>query len=286
MQNTIKTFTTPYGELTIDTVADAKMAAVFARGEYHQHDTIELISAFVTPQSIFVDGGAHVGTITIPIANKAARAVAYEADAATCDILRHNVERNHISTDVRQKGLGEEAGRGEMRSVHADNAGSHTLEVGDGCVEIVTLDAELERFDVLKLDVEGMELSVLHGARRIIEEVHPVMLFEVNLSQLRAHSTTLSALGSFLTRRNYRLYLPFHLHGELVLGSVPSISLVALLMYPGAYLLHRTSSVFDILALPEGKPVILPVVSAWRTVAYILGENLRDKMRRIQKFFA
>lgn len=286
MQDTIKTFTTPYGELSIDTVADAKIAAVFERGEYHQQDTVELLSAFVTPETFFVDGGAHIGTIAIPIARKAAHTVAYEADAVTCAILQQNVERNGVSVVVRQKGIGAKAGRGEMVSIREGNAGAHTLAVGEGNVDIVTLDEELEKLDVLKLDVEGMELSVLQGAERIIEKDKPVVLFEVNLSQLRAHSTSLHELGSFFSTRNYHLYLPFRQNDVLMLGSVPNISLIALLMYPGAYIFFRTSSVFDILALPKGESSPLPVLSTGRTLRFVLVGNLHDKMRRLRKFLA
>src|SRR6185369_3472106 len=136
MKDTIKTFSTPHGELSIDTVADAKMAKVFERGEYHQQDTVELLSAFVNNESVFVDGGAHIGTITIPLARKAGHTIAYEADAATCDILRQNIERNAVSVDVRQKGIGERSGRGEIASVREGNAGAHTLLVGEGAVDI------------------------------------------------------------------------------------------------------------------------------------------------------
>lgn len=281
----MKVFDTPYGALGIDPVADAKMAAVFERGEYHQKDTVELLSACVTPGSIFVDGGAHIGTIALPLARRAARTIAYEADAHTCDILRQNVARNGAAVDVREKGLGAEPGHGMMHSVREGNAGAHTLALGEGGVAVVTLDDELERFDVLKLDVEGMELGVLCGARRIIREARPTILFEVNLSQLRAHGTSLRALGSFFSTRGYRLHLPFRMHGEPVLGAVPGLSLIAALMYPGAYLLSRTSSVFDILALPEERPAPLPVVPAWRTLAHVLGENLRDKVRRAKHLF-
>lgn len=286
MRDTIKIFTTSHGQFAIDTVADAKMASVFGRGEYHQENTVEILSMFVTPQSVFVDGGAHIGTIAIPLARNVAHTVAYEADAHTCAILRQNVERNKVPVTVRGAGIGAEAGHGEMASVREGNAGAHTLTIGEGGVDIVTLDEDLESFDVLKLDVEGMELAVLQGAQRIIGEKHPAILFEVNLSQMRAHGASLRSLELFFTRRDYRLYLPFHLQGKLVLGLVPSISLVALCMYPGAYLLHRTSSVFDILAVPEEKQVPLPVLSAWRTLGFVLAENLRDKERRLRRFFA
>lgn len=285
MRDTLKIFSTPYGELTIDTVADAKMAAVFERGEYHQSDTVELLAAFLTPGSVFVDGGAHIGTIAIPLARKAARTVAYEADAETCAILKQNVDRNNLAIEVRQKGIGAEAGQGEMQSVHAENAGAHTLAVGEGNVTIVTLDDDMGGFDVLKLDVEGMELSVLQGARRSIEERRPMILFEVNLSQLRAHGTALRELESFFRVREYRLFLSFRIEGRLVLGRIPSISAITAFMYPGAYFLRRTSSVFDLAALPKERVSPVPAVSAWRTIAYVFGENARDKTRRLKRFF-
>lgn len=286
MSTTLKIFSTPYGELAIDTIADAKMAAVFERGEYHQKDTVELLSTLLTPESIFVDGGAHIGTISIPLARRAKRTIAYEADASTCEILRQNVDRNRVSVDVRQKGIGEKAGKGVITSVREGNAGAHAVTVGEGSIDIVTLDADLERFDLLKLDVEGMELSVLRGGTRIIRETSPVILFEVNLSQLRAHGASLRALTSFFRTRKYRLYLPFRAHGVLVLGRVPKLSIVALCMYPGAYLFQRTSSVFDILALPEERSASLQIIPIWRTMAHIIADNLRNKARRMHKYFA
>lgn len=285
MKDTIKTFSTPYGELAIDTVADAKMAAVFGRGEYHQQDTVELLSELITGESIFVDGGAHIGTITIPLARRAGRTISYEADAYTCSILRQNVDRNGVTVDIREKGIGATAGRGEMLSVREGNAGAHSLSVGVGGVKVVTLDEDLETFDVLKLDVEGMELSVLRGAERIIREARPTILFEVNLSQLRAHHAPLYSLDFFFRTRDYYFYLPFRFDGALVLGETSSLSLVALCMYPGAYFFNRTSSVFDILAVPKGSPIPLPVLPMWRTMQYVLGGNLREKIRRIRKYF-
>jgi len=285
MSGHLKTFSTQYGELRIDTVADEKMSAVFERGGYHQKDTVELLSAFVTPESIFVDGGAHIGTIAIPLSRLVGRTIAYEADAHTCAILRQNVEYNGVSVDVREKGLGAQAGRGEMRSVRERNAGAHTLTVGTGGVEVVTLDEELETFDVLKLDVEGMELSVLRGSERIIRETRPAILFEVNISQLRSHKASLPALSSFFRATKYRLYLPLRLNNLLGLGVISSLPLVGLGMYPGAYFFHTCSSVFDILALPREQQPSLPVFSFWRTMVHILGENIQNKITRVRKYF-
>lgn len=278
-------FTTPHGQFAIDIVADAKMASIFQRGEYHQNDTIELLSKFITPDSVFVDAGAHVGTITVPMARKTPLTIAYEADAQTCDILKRNIELNGVHADVRSRGLGARAGFGSIMSADNGNAGAHALTPGHGEVSIVALDDELQHIDVMKLDVEGMEFAVLQGASRIMKESRPVVLFEVNISQLRAHGASLSEMEMFLKALGYRLYLPFRYNQQLVLGAIPRLPLIALLYYPGAYILRRVSSVFDIVALHHKLEVPLPTVSVFRTASYVITENVRNKIHRMRHLF-
>jgi FkbM family methyltransferase len=87
-------------------------------------------------------------------------------------------------------------------------------------IEVSTLDAEVlggavdyPRVDLLKIDVEGFEIEVLQGARRLIEEMPPRWVqVEWNLHQLhRGH--TLRQLGQLLPG-----YVPFQLlpgrHGK------------------------------------------------------------------------
>lgn len=285
MKENERIFTTPYGQFVIDTVADAKMADVFKRGDYHQSDTIELLSKFITTDSVFVDGGAHVGTITVPMARKTAFTIAYEADTSTYNILKQNVELNGVRVNVRQRGLGAKTGYGSIVSTNNGNAGAHALTIGDGGVRVVTLDDELQHIDVMKLDVEGMEFAVLQGAIRILKRSHPVVLFEVNISQLRAHDASLSEIEMFLRALGYYLYLPFRSHGQLVLGRVPRLPLIALLYYPGAYILRRISSVFDIVAISQEQKIPLPTVSVFRTVLYVIAENARNKTYRMRRLF-
>lgn len=67
-------------------------------------------------------------------------------------------------------------------------------------VQTSTLDALLERFpapDLIKIDVEQAELSVLQGASRLLRDIRPVMLIE--LSGARAAAQLLLAAG-------YRLF--------------------------------------------------------------------------------
>ena len=62
----------------------------------------------------------------------------------------------------------------------------------------VTLDWLAERFplpDVLKIDVEGAELEVLHGAKSLFERKRPVILCEVSSESSQDVTAFLSSVG-------------------------------------------------------------------------------------------
>jgi FkbM family methyltransferase len=60
-------------------------------------------------------------------------------------------------------------------------------------------DLGLERLDFLKIDIEGMELEALNGARSVIEKFRPCMLIE-------KIKTDESALRNFLAERGYEVF--------------------------------------------------------------------------------
>lgn len=279
------TICTRYGTFAIDPERDKKMVKALESDKYPSEDLLEIACKFVSKGSVVVDIGAHIGTFAIPVAAITGKIIAFEPSPEAASFLSRNALQNNVTIQLINKALGSEKGNGTLVVHNVSNAGANTLVPG-GNIPITTLDDEVEHADFIKIDVEGMELEVLRGGTRLIERVRPVVLFEVNLSQLRSHCVSIRKLGLFFRVRGYRLLLPFRLRGELVLGSVPSISVIALLMYPGSYLFHRASSVFDILALSKTKLPPLSVVSVWCTIAYVIGKNLHDKMLRIQKFLA
>lgn len=280
MVETVEIFTSAWGRFAVSTVADAKMAAVFGRGTHPQEEMIELLSAFITKESIVVDVGAHIGTIAVPLAAQARKVIAYEPDIGSFNLLRENARLNGASLDLRNKGLGSASARATIMCVHPGNAGSNTLMTGDGPITIAALDTEVSQAHLIKLDVEGMEYEVLQGATLLIRGSRPTVCFEVNLSQLRAHGTSVRKLESFFRSNNYRLYIPLHTKRGRCLGRVPALSLVTFWIMPGAYLLKRASSTFDVIAIPTERVFPLPWAPGWKTVSKLIYATMTDKVRR------
>ncbi len=280
MGTRIETFTTLHGRFAIDTIADAKMAEMFARGTHHQEDVIDLISAFIHKESIVIDIGAHIGTLAIPLARRAKKVIAFEPVPSSFALLKQNVELNGVSIDTRNKGLAEHRGHARLKVVNVSNAGANTLTPGEGELVLSILDDEVESADFIKIDVEGMELGVLRGGMRLIKNSRPSVLFEVNLYQLRAHDTALSVLQSFFSMHEYALYIPVRTSRGLELGSVMSLPLLTACIAPRALLFGGPSAPFDVLAVPEEKQLPLPRRSPMKTMQWVVTEYVRNKAKQ------
>jgi FkbM family methyltransferase len=147
------------------------------------------------------------------------RVIAFEAQEYVFYALAGNIALNNCwNASARWAALGEQDGFLDVPEpdyLQAGSFGSLELRRRQGTEFIgqeISYDAEdcvrtrmqhidglaLERLDFLKLDVEGMEMDVLRGARRALERSKPVVLVEVIKSDA-------AAISEFLERLGYRL---------------------------------------------------------------------------------
>lgn len=139
----------------------------------------------IRPGDTFYDLGAHVGFFSVCAASLGARVVAVEADAANAARLRRNAELNAAPIEVVEAAVWSEDG--EVELVPGGSAKEFHAVPGRG-VASVTVDSLAAVHGppaVLKVDVEGAEVEVLTGARRVLAEAKPVVVCEVH-GDLRA----------------------------------------------------------------------------------------------------
>nr|WP_217900426.1 FkbM family methyltransferase [Halorubrum sp. Ea1] len=166
---------------------------------------------------IFYDIGANVGTYTCFAAAELGpgRMVAFEPEPENADHLRENLELNDLDAEIIQIALsdtdgtidlaltGDEAGEGE----HAIATGNteRTLEVDTARGDSLLEDRELPKPTVLKIDVEGAELSVLRGLRETLRQNCRLVYVEVHPEKIRGFEAEVSEVETLLTDAGFEV---------------------------------------------------------------------------------
>jgi FkbM family methyltransferase len=168
------------------------------------------------PGMVFVDVGANDGYYTLFAARRTGpggRVLAVEPSSRERGNLERNVARNALTNvTVLPVALGAESGKADLRLAQGKHSGHNTLGnfANDGVlaesvetVEVVTLDRVgsdlgLDRLDIIKIDVEGAEASVIAGGREILKALRPLILLEISDRALRAQGSDAQKLIALL----------------------------------------------------------------------------------------
>lgn len=191
--------------------------AVFEGRESPEARTLEVFLARVRAGMTVIDVGSNIGLYTLPVAARvgpSGRVIAIEPNPIVARRLRENLARNWFhnvsvieaaATDVRgtlQLHLGDDS---ECSSLYGE-AGFGSIDVRATTVDEQVQAAALPRVDLLKIDVEGAELSALRGAEQLLAGPDPpVLLVEANPVTLRAAGTSIAALRDCIESFGYRI---------------------------------------------------------------------------------
>ena len=178
-------------------------------GEFSEGE-VDLFRRILRPGDTVVEAGANIGAHTIPIAKHVGptgRVVAFEPQRIVFQTLCANVALNSlVNVDCRWAALGAEPGEIVVPCLSPDNE-TNFGGLGLGAytngerVPVTTLDSlAITKCRLLKIDVEGMEKSVLQGAGELIAKCRPIMVIE-NDREDRSRSLIKHLLGL-----DYRLY--------------------------------------------------------------------------------
>lgn len=143
-----------------------------------EFESMSLVFHALRPGDVFVDVGANVGTFSVLAAAVAgARVVAVEPVPSTARRLLENVRLNSCDDLVELHQVAAGAGRSRARMII--DAGpinrvydpKYAADHATAEVDVCPLDDILSgrRATLVKIDVEGLELDVLQGARALLE---------------------------------------------------------------------------------------------------------------------
>lgn len=161
--------------------------------------------------SVFADVGANLGLYTLWAARcvcAEGRVHAFEPVPDVRECLRRNVELNSFDcVEIVAAAVGAEMGSVTLNRVEGGSGRtSRYVHAAAGSVEapVITLDAYFRGRrppELLKIDVEGMELQVLLGSQGLLaSERAPAVVFEAGAELLAAAGTAYAELQGLLER--------------------------------------------------------------------------------------
>ena len=126
---------------------------------------------------IAIDGGAYDGATAIEFAKLGAKVYAFEMDATNYKNCAARI--NKFNGDITLENLGLSDKEGE-ESYFYNSAGSRKNPRGNLTAKFIDLDTytaqnNIPHVDYIKLDIEGAELDMLHGAAKTITAFKPKM---------------------------------------------------------------------------------------------------------------
>jgi FkbM family methyltransferase len=182
----------------------------------YSDDEIAFLRRVCGPAKLFADVGANIGLLSLAVARACPwlSVDSFEADPAVARRFEENLSLNpDLASRVRliNKAVSEKTGEISFASSDdAMNAGVGRISSGGRLLPCVALDefyAGAKAPDVMKIDVEGAELDVLRGMKRIFAETPPkAMLIEVHGFYFKKESHAfMSSVEAFLLGAGYSL---------------------------------------------------------------------------------
>lgn len=182
---------------------------VIATGEYESthvavmqaliNSSHQLLGFKINTDAVCVDVGANIGLYSIFFSGIFSHVLALEANPVTAKVLEANIAvagRHNVSCICR--GVSDSSGEVILHVPNDGNFGWSTLERNQSvsnssqiAIQTATLDDILassefagEPVALIKIDVEGHELSVLRGSTRTLRRWNPIVIFEMTDSSL------------------------------------------------------------------------------------------------------
>jgi FkbM family methyltransferase len=207
---------------------------VFVKG-FYEIDLVNYFKKSLRPGMTCIDIGANIGYFTMLMAKRVGprgSVISFEPTQNSLDLLRRNIQLNGFDNVV-----AENLALSDYNGAARFHEGPPGYEVYNSIgrithpsakdqsftarsVSCVTLDdylaaRNIEKVDVIKIDVEGAELSVLRGMEKTLQtNPNARLIVEFAEQTTRGFGYSAKEIGDWLTKRGWRLAL-FNSRGRI-----------------------------------------------------------------------
>lgn len=176
-------------------------------GEFYEEEELTRIREIFPKGGVFVDIGSNIGNHSLFVAKflEPQKIIPFEPNPLAYRLLMANIAMNGLRDlfDVSYVGLGlsDKAQGGFAMTDQKKNLGAAKMVAGEGDLEVVRGDDALRDInpDLLKIDVEGMEIMVLSGLEETIARAKPRILIEVDQANYDAFDAWVEKVGYQVT---------------------------------------------------------------------------------------
>jgi FkbM family methyltransferase len=217
----MKTSNTEYNGIKFTYFTNDMMASgsIGKNKEWEPHITtfMKTYNNLYTIENI-IDVGANFGYHTIMFSREAnGKVFAFEPQSQNYQLLKDNIQNNNISNVITfNLACGDEKCNVKMPFIEENN---QMVNMGDftpnmlennnyTMTETIKLDQMTfpSKVDVIKIDVQGWEIKVLAGARRLLSEHKPVLIVEAEYFQMSRTNSTCEQLFNYIRDNNYHIF--------------------------------------------------------------------------------
>lgn len=161
------------------------------------HNSMRLMKEFNSKRNdaVVFDIGANFGYLSLVWANSIAKngkVIAFEPNPNVFKSFKKSISSNNLESIIQlnNKAVGIREGEIELylnsttsNTLNLDGANKNGISIGMISIDSFTQNHNIEKCDLIKIDVDGIELDILRGAQNFIKKCRPIFIVETNSDQ-------------------------------------------------------------------------------------------------------
>lgn len=216
--------------ISINLYKNSLLSKLIFEGDFELNE-INFLKKILKKDDYFIDIGANIGLFSINAARiigENGKIISFEPSPVTFSRLKENIDLNNFkNVDIRNIGISDKKGELTLNISETGHDAWDTFATNidkkmfNKCttVPVHTLDEELKEFDkekiaLVKIDVEGWEKFVLHGAKDFLTKYEPVLMVEFTENNTEAAGYNVLEIYDIMNTFGYQWYK--YINGNLV----------------------------------------------------------------------